>query len=423
VKASGAIAFFCGMKKTFPWQYILLALLVAYCFARAKAGGDFDVFLDAAAKMSRGENIYQPPFIRKLQYYYSPLFARLLVPFARLPFWLPEFGWLLLSAWWLGRIWRLSQWYFEPNVLTVKEYRWWVGLLVLLTLRFLLYNFSMIQVTIFLLWATLESLRLFRENRIAAGSALLGFAMNVKLLPLLALPYLVYRGQWRGAAGAAAVFGICLFLPALFLGWETNDFLLREWWRIVNPTNGEHMVEAENGPHSLVAFLPVFLTATSHPDILPIRRNILSLDIEQVVWITNAARFALAALMLVFLRTWPLRPAPSRLHEYRELAYLLLLTPLLFPHQQKYAFVYLAPALLYLLWFFILARRVAFEGWRGWLALFFVVSVEFTPLIGRDVITNYAYEWLQHFRVLTVAALLLIPLLWACAPERAVTQK
>lgn len=415
--------FFCGMKKSLVWKYILLALLVAYCFVRAKAGGDFDVFLDAAAKLSRGENIYQPPFIKNLQYYYSPLFAGVLMPFARLPFWVPEFGWLLLSAWWVGRIWRLLQWYFEPNGLTVKEYRWWIGLTVLLTLRFLLYNFSMIQVTIFLLWATLESLHFFREKKIAAGSALLGFAMNVKLLPLLVLPYLAYRGQWRGALGTAAVFGLCLFLPALFLGRESNDFLLREWWGIVNPTNSEHMIEAENGPHSLVAFLPVYLTATSHPDILPIRRNILTLDIEQVAWVTNAARLVLAALMLAFLRTWPLRPAPSRLHEYRELAYLLLLTPLLFPHQQKYAFIYLAPTLIYLLWFFTLARRTAFEGWRGWLALFCVVGVEFSPLIGRDVIGSHRYEWLQHFRVLTVAALLLIPLLWACKPVRALTQK
>lgn len=403
------------MRKDQLWKYFLLLLLLVYCFIRAKAGGDFDVYLDAAAKFNRGENIYQPPYL-KMRYAYSPLFALLLTPFARLPFIVPEFVWLLLSAWWVWRIWVLSQWYFPSNLLTTKEFRWWASLTALLTLRFLLYNFSMIQVTIFLLWATLESLRLFRENKNMAGGALLGFAMNVKLLPLLIFPYLLYRGWWKKAAITAAVFALCLFAPALFTGWETNLLLHSEWWQIINPSQAEHMVETISGTHSLVAFLPVYLTETA--GILPIRRNLLSLDIEQVELAVNVARLLFVVLTLAFLRRLPFRPPSSSLHEYRELSYILLVTPLLFPHQQKYAFIYIAPALIYLLWFFILARRSSFAGWRGWLALFALASIELTPLIGRDVIGNYVFDILQHFRVLTVAVLLLIPILWACKPEK-----
>jgi len=408
------------MKKKVPWEFAFLLLLLVYCFLRAKAGGDFDVYLDAAAKLEKGENIYLPPFINGLQYFNSPLLALLLRPFIGLPYYVPEFFWLVASAWWVWRIWKLLQWYFPSGVLRETEFRWWVGLSVMLVFRFLVANFSMIQLTIFLLWATMESLRLFRDNKNVAGGALLGFAINIKLLPLLLLPYLLYRGWWKGTGSTLLFIVIYLIVPSVFLSWNTNAFLHIEWWKIINPSNAEHIIESGNGTHSLVAFLPVYLTETTNE--LPIRRNYVNLTIEQVEWVVNATRLLLIILMLGFLRRMPFQPVRSRLDEIRELSYLLLLTPLLFPHQQKYAFIYIGPAVIYLLWFFIIKRRTSFAGWKGSLSLFVLISIVLSPLIGRDLIGNYIFEILQHFRVLTLAVMLLIPLLWYCKPEKIVTE-
>ncbi|RYD86976.1 MAG: hypothetical protein EOP54_29490 [Sphingobacteriales bacterium] len=45
------------------------------------------------------------------------------------------------------------------------------------------------------------------------------------------------------------------------------------------------------------------------------------------------------------------------------------------------------------------------------------MGINFTPLIGRDIITSNVYELMLHYRVLTFAVILLIPLLWLCRPK------
>lgn len=137
------------MKK----QYVFALLAIVYflmSIASALDGGDFDVYLDAGSKISSEENIYQPPFVKGLQYYYSPLFALVLAPLAGLNIhFIIELIWLLLSGLMLVRIWKLVSNYFDISNLSAKEYYWWVGISFFLILRFILYNVAMIQVTIF----------------------------------------------------------------------------------------------------------------------------------------------------------------------------------------------------------------------------------------------------------------------------------
>lgn len=37
--------------------------------------GDFDVYLNASERLIAGEDIYSPPHLNDLQYYYSPFFC------------------------------------------------------------------------------------------------------------------------------------------------------------------------------------------------------------------------------------------------------------------------------------------------------------------------------------------------------------
>lgn len=54
----------------------------------------------------------------------------------------------------------------------------------------------------------------------------LGFAANIKYTALVALPYLLIRRRFKEAAWTAVGCALFAFLPALVMGWQTNQHLL-----------------------------------------------------------------------------------------------------------------------------------------------------------------------------------------------------
>ena len=403
-------------KKPSIIQYFFLSVVIAYCLLCAVKGGDFDVFLDAAQKLATQQNIYRPPFIKGLQYYYSPFFALLLIPFSYLPFVIPEFAWLLLSSFLLYRIWVLTSRYFDLTVLSQKQYKWWIFLVIFLSIRFLLYNYSMIQMTIFLMWATLESLALFEKQQFITGGLLLGFACTTKLLPILFLPYLLYRGYVKGFLSTVFFFGLLLLIPALFVGNQFNTFLLQEWWVVINPANKENSLESDLGTHSLVSLIPVYLTETHNK--IDLKRNFIDLTPTQAVLITNIFRLVFVLATLFFLRSLPFKRNTDKLQTIWECAYLFLITPLLFPHQQKYAFLYILPAIIYLLYYLLIIFTVGGKKRFILLTVFSLNGLIFTPFISSDLLGRYAYDVLQHFRVLSISTIGLCILLAICSATR-----
>lgn len=400
-------------------SYIVIAIslmLVAYYTRCALGGVDFDVFLHAATKLKGNENIYHPPFIRNLQYFYSPLFATLLMPFDGLPYWVPECIWLAFSCYCVYRSWILCTRYFNISFFQSKQYKIWIWLSLLFTLRFILDNFTQAQMSIFLLWATLESLALFKKRKVIMGASLLALAINIKIMPLLFLPYLFYRKKIKEGFLVIAFCIFYLYLPAVFIGYQYNNFLLHEWWAIINPTNPEHIIEATNGPHSLDAMLSVFITNTTGS--MEFKRNFINLSFKEVAIVINAARLFFVFLTLYFLRSLPFRPAHNNLKEFWEMSYLFLITPLIFPHMQIYAFIYTAPMIIYLLYFFIVQQQRNISIGFSLLLYFSILSILFTPIIGRDVIGAFLFHALQHYRILTFATILLIPIAIICTPKK-----
>ncbi|MEJ7558320.1 MAG: glycosyltransferase family 87 protein [Pedobacter sp.] len=410
------------MLKTLRTNRILIfkigVFLIAsiYAFNCAKNGHDFEVFLDAGHKIINGLNIYRPPFAQNLNYYYSPLFALLLAPFSSLPIIVPQIIWIFFSYFLMYRIWVLSTDYFAISTLTEKQKQWWLFLVVLFTLRFILFDMRCVQMTTFLLWATLQSMHWFRNGKNFSGAALLALAINIKLLPLAFLFYLFYRKKIKAGLLTCLLYGIYLYLPALFLGWEKNASLLKEWFSVINPVNKEWTIEAEDGPSSLVALIPVYLTDTV--GILPYKRNFINLPIEQATLILNVVRAFFVLLTLLFLRSLPFKSISNRLRQYWEMSYIFIAVPLIYPHQQLYAFLYIAPAFVYLSWFFVtnwtsIKLRMTIPMW----IMLVIVGVIFTPIIGRDVIGSMPYQLLLYYRILPIATVLLIPVLWICRPD------
>jgi hypothetical protein len=407
--------------------FILGIPVLVFLFNTALHNGDFKVFLEAAKLIAAGKNPYHLwIFISEGHYAFyfnSPLWATLLIPFTHLPNFVTNIIWLLANVYFLYRIWILLTRYFAFYSLTKRQINWLLFLSILLCARFILYNFEMIQMTVFLLWGSLESLHLFRNKKFIAGGALLAIIINIKILPIVLIPYLIYRKEMKGSLSTLAFSIIFLLLPGLILGWSTNVFLLSEWWAVINPNNPEHLLETDLGLHSLTALLPSLLMKTK--GVLPFTRNIFNFSFETTVYILNVIRAGLIILSFYFLKWPPFKPAKSLLNEIYELSYIFLLIPLIFPHQQKYAFFLIYPALFYISYFIIVnfqssSRRIDTSKYYGILILL-MISFLLMTVSSDGIIGIHFNQITQHYKTITYGGVFLIIIL-ILSPPRYVEQ-
>ena len=411
------------LRSNFKWTssnklmafFILVSVVLSYL--SAKDGGDFDVYIEAAYKLYHGMNPYLPPYAKDgMGYSYSPFFIILLIPFTG-NYFITEFMWCLLSCFLLYRSFKLFYQYLISEGLTPKEYKIWAWILLVLSYQFASNNLGMVQMTIFLLWAILESLKLTKNGQEVLGGLLLGAIINIKIMPVVMLGYLFYRGYLKSFFIAIATAILLLFSPTIFWGFDYNLMLLTDWWKIINPTNAEHLMETGIGTHSMVAFLPVFLTETVGE--LPYDRNIFDLDLDTAIRITHIAILGLIAVSLLYFRSWPFTKEKDDIKSIWEISYFMLLIPLIIPHQQKYAFLLVIPMVAYVLFFFIKTYSAKHTlVYKSVLVIFGVSMIVFSPIHGSDIIGWNAFKWSQHYRLITIVTLLLIPISLYCNPKR-----
>lgn len=386
-----------------------LVILLAYLILLATHHGDFRVFLKAGKMVLSGENPYNiwipTKGDNKALYFYSPLFALITGAFSSVHRFVPNLIWLLASAYWTWRCLIIGSEQLQLHRLSGKARGIILTLAIVFIVRFWIDNMKMIQMTLFMLWAILESLHQIEKGNRWRGSILLALAINVKVLPIVLLPYLIYRSRWREAGLTVLGLGFFLILPALFLGWDFNLQLLGGWWEAIDPTRESHELELELGPHSLTALIPNLLMDTE--GVLDYPRHIVNLAPEKAKMVLQAVRLLLIGFTLYFLG-FPPGKSKSNGRRFWETAYLCLVIPLIFPHMQKYNFVLCLPAALWLvswLWQHPKMQR----GKRWWLVIslfmlsFALMTLTTDGLIGRDL-----NRITQHFKLITYGTLLLI---------------
>lgn len=402
---------------------LLAAGFLAISIIEARGNGDFKVFLEAAKLLRDHESPYNKwIFVSQgvyAFYYYSPLFAVLLIPFSYLPQFIPNFIWLLLNIYFLYRTWQLITSWLDIKEFDARSTHLLFFLIFLFTIRFIHDNFGRIQMTIYLLWSILESVHSFRNRHPVKGSAILALAINIKIMPVVLIPYLLYRNHIRPVLYTMGFLLVFLLIPSFFAGYGFNNLLLSEWWSVVNPWNKEHLIEAEWGIHSLTALIPALLHKTSGE--LDLRRHLIHLDLQYVEIILHTARLLLILFTLYFLSTLPFKPARSKLYEFWELSYIILLIPLIFPHQQKYAFVLMLPAIAYIFYFLIYLHRFNHEEydrsrWKRIVVCMFLFWV-LTTLTTSGIIGWSLTKVTQHYKTITCGAILLLIVLARCHPR------
>jgi len=411
MKISAIIDFFFS-KKVYLSGYIILALVTSYLTAICPTYTDFDVFLQAASKIPEKNNIYLPPFIDWMQYYYSIFFASILIPFSKFPI-ITKTLWGLFN-YLLG--WDLfKKWIQYFNFKSEKQQKRFIFIALVLSFQFFAINISRNQMTIFIIWIVFYTWEKIDKKEYLLPSILLAFIINIKIIPIIFLCFWLYKGKFR-----FTLYTICFTLffylaPLLWL--EKNYFftLLYTWIDIINPKNAEHLIESHNFQLvSLSSAIPVL--CFDAPNGFGKAYNFVSLSIQENIRIILFARISLIALSLLYLGFKPFRHIDSKIKTYWQISYFCLLIPLIFPHQPRYALFAALPMTYYLLWHFITQSKSTLQ-FKISLFIFVIIMIFYSPLNGLDILGRDLFYLSQSLKFLTWGTLLIIPLSWLARPR------
>jgi len=387
----------------------VLLVVVVYCLIEAQDEGDFYIYMVAGGNLNGVDNIYEKSYSGQFNYFYSVLFAGFLKLFYTLPFYWVKFCWLLLNLFLYFKMFKLMSDSDLLNQISLRQKNLFLILVFIFSLRFLLDNIHSSQISIVILACCVYGILFIRNDKIITGSIILALGINIKLLPVVFLPYLFYKGYFKAFGLTVLFYILSLFLPSLIFGHAYNVDLLKSWASLVNPFQQRHVLDVEERSfHSLTTLLST-LFVENVPDqyALDLKRNIADVPLDLLAKIVLTIRLFFVGLTLYFMR-WKPFVKGSQLELLTEVSYLLLLIPLIFPHQQHYAFLFMVPAFALTL-YTLLLNYETFSALkkRILLVLLFLIyiSSNLKLLFGEY---NYYYE---HFKILTYAALLLIPML------------
>ena len=376
---------------------------ILYVVQGLRDGGDMDLFLATGGRMLNGENPYLPPYPKDLTYAYGPMWALLLAPWSVFPYWIFNLLFNFGSLYFLYRVWNFVQggigWRFSALA---------TGFLLLISMRFLLYNFSLIQLTPMLLFGCLQADGLEQKGKPWRAGAVVALLGNIKLLPLIMLGWFLLRGRWLAVMATMAFSIFFLLLPSVFVGWERNLELLGSWVEIINPTSALRTFEYDLTQHGLPSLVPSLLMDL--PDKIAIRRNILELAPETVGTILKVCQLGILAIAAVRLYPWFLKgeqgqQANNAQERFLSLAIMLAVVPLVAPQQQKYAFLFAVP---------LLAATVAHLFASGQRRTYLLSCVAIVVWLLGSVLSDTVFlgvplsQVTQHFKTITWATLVLV---------------
>lgn len=394
-----------------PWfRPALVVLCAIFVFLEAgQTRNDTDIFLAASKHLFSGGDIYSEKYFGIYHYFYSVFFATFIHPLVYLPIFLTRVLWVSVGIIMILRIVVLLLRFIDEAVWTRIGKAFVVVVLLFFSLRLIRSNLHLGQVNHWILWLSLESIWMILRGKKVIGGLILALAINIKLLPLVLLPYLLYRKEF--AASIAAVIGLLLLylLPGLWIGWSHNWLLLESYWTLIDPSQTRHVFDHEETSfHSLTTLVSTFfMENVREHNGLDLPRNVLNLDAETIRYLMGFIRLGFVVLTLRFLKSLPFTAFQSSKQTLYELSYLFLAAPLIFPHQQHYAFISAMPAFFWLIVYYTELHTPVKK-----LIPFAIVYFCFNLALWSGGLN----PWLNHYKILTWGALLLVALLAIARP-------
>lgn len=278
---------------------------------------------------------------------------------------------------------------------------------VLMTARLLQEHLQHTQINLYLLLLVLLAFHLFRQRRDVLGGVALAVAASTKAVPVLLLPYLLYKRAWR-AAGWTTAFLVVLnvVLPMAVFGPARAVERWRAWRAVAAAETADPTPVYQN--QSLLAAMKRLLTVEGGARD-PVRYAIAAWPTSRVQQLFYGL-VALGAVALAFaFRRHPAGGGLTGLTDPTlagEIAVLLCALPLISPLAWKAHFVTLLAGY-WLMWRVIRGRGGA--PWTAWWASFACLTLSAPALVDERL-----NDVLESLNVITVGALLVLGLaLWA----------
>ena len=214
-----------------------------------------------------------------------------------------------------------------------------------------------------------------RGRGLTAG-ALVAVAVFVKPYALVLVPWLAWTIGWRAFVPFGLVMAGGLLLPVPFYGWQGNLTLLSEWLRTVTDTTAPNLMGPEN----------------------------MSFASMWAKWIGptyTAARLALASVVVAVMGGLAIMWRRHAVAEpnYLEVAYFLVLIPLVSPQGWDYVLIIALPAYVCLV-----------DRWRDLSPAWRVVAatgIIFTSFTVFDVMRRTLYSLSMQWAAVSVGAVLI----------------
>jgi len=416
-----------GLKNfylSYRTQLIIFLIALPYLIAQNLHGGDFRVLLTGAGYLARGISPYgivmpiEPGITDVLLY--SPFVAFVLAPLTYLPEIIPTFIFTLINFFLLFRIWYLMSTWLQIPALSGNQRRAWYIITIIFILRFILHNFENSQQNIVVLYLSLEGLyQIFLRDK-PTGGFLIALGICIKLLPLVFLPYLVFKRKLRATVAAVFLVPMLLLLPAICFGLTFDFQLLHGWWAAINPTLDKYNAQQNAGVqfHCISALIPVYFSDSSYKGLSV---NLMDLAPHQLFLLINIARMALVVFTLYFLWIGYSAEEEKNLFLFWELSYLFLLIPLIFPHQAKYSYINLLPAFAYITYYIVniyTNQSLPVKRDKIWL-LSTMALVAVLIVLTADIFWGMSFgKYFQFLKLVTIGTILLIPVLAFFSPTR-----
>ncbi len=400
---------------------VFILILIYVIVKTSKIGNDINVYLFASKQLFDGENIYQNnPYNN---YLYSPFFALILRPFSIFEYEIGRVFWGITNLILTVRLWKITCVLVQKSLnLSSQTLIYWSLGVCFISVGLFNHNLTLGQITIVLLWIIFEGLyQILHKKKLILGSALLAAGIAIKIIPLIALFYLFFKGKFKALIFSGLFVVFCLFLPSIFIGHDYNQEMLLKWAETINPSNSKFVLENNNGTQSLNGLLPAYLYEFEKTDESPIGidRQVASIPYNTLVILLHAVRIVIlfSSLLLIFYR-YKKREHPS-LFLLWEISYLALVSALIFPHQQKYAMFFYLPSCAYILLFMLLAFRLKWKVDLKYklIALLASILMFIASLMGRDIIGTFLVETFEYYHGFGLINLIFLGLMLAVKPD------